>query len=291
MSDLLRWNENLDHPTVGGAEYVKAMEMPMRLTNGRAITYALGLTVAPYGGMREVGHSGSTAGYSTYMSRFPEQHVAVAVWCNGAGTNATALAHQVAELVLPKADVTVAGVSVTHAGTDSLLAARWVGTYREPHTDQTMILTASNNTLSPAGGRGQSPGFTAISGTVFKGAAGDAIFAGKPGRRTMALIRGADTTYFEEVRPSAAIRVEDYLGTYASDELDMRYRVVARDGKLYLTRRPYQEFDLRPVYTDDFATSVGLGTLRFARDARGIVTGFSFYAGRVLDVRFKRIAR
>src|SRR5439155_19412561 len=161
-------------------------ETPMRLTNGRTITYALGLIVAPYAGMREVGHSGSTAGYSTYMSRFPDQHVTVAVWCNGAGTPATALAHQVAELVLARAAVTVAGVSVTHAG-DSLLANRWAGTYRDAHTDQTMTLTASNNTLVPAGGRVGNPGFTAISGTVFKGAAGDAIFGGRPGRRTLTL--------------------------------------------------------------------------------------------------------
>jgi CubicO group peptidase (beta-lactamase class C family) len=290
MGDLLRWNENLDHPAVGGPEYMKAMETPMRLTSGRSIPYALGLIVAPYAGMREVGHSGSTAGYSTYMSRFPEEHVAVAVWCNGSGTNATALAHQVAELVLPRANVSVAGVSVTYAGTDSLLAVRWAGTYREPHTDQTMTLTASNNTLTPAGGRGQNPGFTAISGTTFRGSAGDAIFAGRPGRRTLTLIRaGADTAHFEEVRPPAAIRLEDYVGAYASDELDTRYRVIARDGKLYLTRRPYQEFDLHQVYTDDFSTTAGLGTLRFTRDAKGIVTGFSFYAGRVLDVRYTRI--
>jgi hypothetical protein len=30
--------------------------------------------------------------------------------------------------------------------------------------------------------------------------------------------------------------------------------------------------------------------VRFARDARGKVVGFAFFAGRVRDVRFKRIA-
>jgi hypothetical protein len=29
--------------------------------------------------------------------------------------------------------------------------------------------------------------------------------------------------------------------------------------------------------------------VRFTRDAQGKVTGFSIFAGRVLDVRFKRI--
>src|SRR5262249_47715405 len=43
MHDLLLWNENLDTPKVGGPRYVATMETPMRLTTGRAITYALGL--------------------------------------------------------------------------------------------------------------------------------------------------------------------------------------------------------------------------------------------------------
>src|SRR5215216_5023200 len=35
MSDLWRWNENLDRPTVGGKAYVDAMQTQMRLNNGR----------------------------------------------------------------------------------------------------------------------------------------------------------------------------------------------------------------------------------------------------------------
>ncbi len=32
MGDLMKWNENLDHPTVGGPKYVEAIETQMRLT-------------------------------------------------------------------------------------------------------------------------------------------------------------------------------------------------------------------------------------------------------------------
>ena len=67
MGDLLKWNENLDHPTVGGPKYVEAIETQMRLTNGRLLTYALGLEVVDYQGIREIGHSGSTAGYRTFL--------------------------------------------------------------------------------------------------------------------------------------------------------------------------------------------------------------------------------
>src|SRR5581483_9927695 len=101
----------------------------------------------------------------------------------------------------------------------------------------------------------------------------------------------ADTAHYEEVHASpATVPDDDYVGTYASDELDVRFTIATRDGKLYLQRRPYEEFELRPVYADDFQAGGGLGTLRFARNAAGRVTGFAFYAGRVLDVRFSRVA-
>src|SRR5262249_40932403 len=57
--------------------------------------YALGLTVGTFETLREVSHSGSTAGYSAFLTRFPDQRVSVAVLCN-VSTNATLLAHQVA---------------------------------------------------------------------------------------------------------------------------------------------------------------------------------------------------
>ena len=100
MGDLLKWNENLDRPVVGGPSFTSTMEKRMRLTSGRTITYALGLVDLEYDGVREVGHTGSTAGYSTFLARYPEQHVSVAVWCSNASANPTALGHQVAVIVL-----------------------------------------------------------------------------------------------------------------------------------------------------------------------------------------------
>jgi hypothetical protein len=132
-----------------------------------------------------------------------------------------------------------------------------------------------------------------LGGTQFSSPQGAATFSGAAGRRSMLLVRpDADTARYTEVRPAPAkIPVADYVGVYASDELETRFAIVARDGRLYLQRRPYEEFELRPVYEDDFQAGGGLGTIRFARGAGGRVTGFAFYAGRVLDVRFMRTQR
>jgi len=295
MADLMRWNENLDHPSVGGQSYVDAMQTRMRLSSGRTISYALGLTIADYHGTREVSHSGSTAGYQTFLARFPEQHVSVAVWCNYTGANPGSLAHQVADLVLSRTPATTAQASAMKVEVPASALAQWAGTYRDPHTDQTVTFVATETGLSTAGrggGRGNLSWAT-LARDRFSSGQGEAVFSGAPGHRTFILIRAdADTAHFAEVPAEPkAIPVNDYVGTYTSDELDVQFVVTSRDGKLVLNRRPYEQIELQPVYPDDFQAGAGLGTLRFTRDAKGTVIGVAFFAGRVLDVRFKRAAR
>src|SRR5262249_53966080 len=144
MSDLLAWKENLDAPKVGGRTDVTTVETPMRLTNGRGITYARGLIVASYGGGREGSHSGSTCGHHTLLVRYPEQHVAVAVWCNFTGANPTSLAHQVVDLVLakPARSVTQAGAPVLHVNAGDL--SRWPGKYADRFSDQLVVVSGED---------------------------------------------------------------------------------------------------------------------------------------------------
>jgi hypothetical protein len=296
VTDLLRWNENLDNPTVGGKPFVDALQTQMKLTNGRTITYALGLEVADYDGVREVAHGGSTAGYRTHLARYPEQRVSVAVWCNYANANPAGLLHQVADLVLtkPPRAALQAGAPAVKLSREEL--SRWTGTYRDPFSDQAVTLVVADSGLVSAaaggrgGGRGGPPAFQPTGPASFRAGQVDVAFSGATGRRSFAMIRGADTTRYEEVRPATqAVATRDYVGMYASDELEVKLEVLVRDGKLMIHRRPDDMLELRPSYADDFQAG-GLGTIRFTRDSGGKVTGFSIYAGRVVDVRFRKVA-
>ena len=292
MADLLKWNENLDHPTVGGPSYVDALQTRMRLTSGRTITYALGLEVTDYQGVHEVSHSGSTAGYRTFLARYPDQHVSVAVWCNYAGANPTQLAHQVVDLVLTKPAAPATQASAEKVEVSAAAQQQWAGVYRDPHTDDVITLAASNGGLTVGTGRGQPTTLIPRGGARFLANAGDVEFTRTSGRRAFVLVRAnGDTAHFEEARPApATIPTQDYAGAYTSDELDVTLVVAAKGDRLVLRRRPADEIELRPAYADDFAAP-GLGTIRFSRDTSGRVTGFAIFAGRVIDVRFTRARR
>lgn len=290
MGDLIKWNENLDDPRVGGAGYSRAMQTRMVLTNGRIIPYGLGLVIETIDGLLEVAHDGSTAGYRTFLARYPAQHVSVAVWCNFAGANPVMLGRRVADLVLTKTPPQPASAGEP-ASVPQSAVAKWAGTYRNTFANDVIVLTASTGMLTRPAGKGTARWMPRAENR-FATPDGDRVeFTQAAGKRSFILIDSdADTARYEEVAPVASpLRTHDYVGTYRSDELDFQLVVAERDGKLYLERRPTDEFVLRPVYRDGFQAVGFGGRLRFARAASGQVTGFSIYADRVVDVRFKRL--
>ena len=100
VGDLLKWNENFVHPTVGDESIATAMRTAGRFNDGRPQDYALGLMIGELRGVKNINHSGSTAGYRAHLNRFPDAHTSVAVLCNGSTGDATRAANRVSEIYL-----------------------------------------------------------------------------------------------------------------------------------------------------------------------------------------------
>ncbi|MCX6607114.1 MAG: serine hydrolase [Acidobacteria bacterium] len=98
VEDWLRWNENFTHAKVGGPEVVKLQQTPAILSSGKAISSAARLTVSTVGGLREVAHGGATGGYRTWLGRYPDKGVSVAVMCNSASANPALLGRETTRL-------------------------------------------------------------------------------------------------------------------------------------------------------------------------------------------------
>ena len=94
---------------------------------------------------------------------------------------------------------------------------------------------------------------------------------------------------YEAVQPKAvsAAEMNEFAGTYYAKELDARYVVLVQDGKLILRRKRSRDLELYAMFADAFMNE-NLGTLRFARDSRNRVAGFTLNAGRVKHIRFLR---
>src|SRR6185295_15942860 len=96
VGDWIKWNAMLDSRSLG-AGLVDALETRGVLNDGRKIIYALGLEVSTYKGLRDVSHGGATAGYQTFLARYPDNKVSVAVMCNGTSPSAGGIAASITD--------------------------------------------------------------------------------------------------------------------------------------------------------------------------------------------------
>jgi len=292
VGDLLVWNENFDRPRVGGKDLADRLQTRGRLNDGFENEYAQGLYVTQYRGTREVSHGGSTAGYQTFLARFPDHGLSVAVLCNTTGSSPARYAHEIADLMLGsrlKAPPVIRSVAAP-AG----VLERLAGVYRETSTDAVLqlvwdakdgVVRAGGQPLVPTG-----PGeLHTMDGARRFSTGRDWLDAGAVGSLVETSERDKPRRWDLQApfRPDAA-RLAGFAGDYTSAELGVTYTVFVEAGNLHVRFRPAQRYTLQPVFEDAF---VGDGnTIRFTRSPGGTVDGLRIYAGRARHVRFARHA-
>jgi CubicO group peptidase (beta-lactamase class C family) len=288
VGDLLKWEANFDSLTVGDSAIFAAMETPARLTNGDTTGYGLGLAIGGYRGARVIGHGGADAGYRSYVGRYPDHGLAIAIACNASTANTGALAQGVADAYL----------GTTLAAVDSAIAPRAVriapavlqrrvGIYVQPTTLEVIELTMRDGKL--IGGRTGGPTLVPVGDNRFRAGQREVVFGGgehagfevrQPGSP-----RPVQFEWRAPVTPSPA-SLAAYAGEYFSEEVNASYRVVVRDSGLSLATGTNEGFAARPLFADAFQ---GGGYFIQFRRVGSEVTGFEVTNGRMRRVTFSRM--
>ena len=279
VGDLLKWNENFADPKVGDASFVALQQQPGKFNDGRSLDYAFGLFVGAYKGLREIYHSGTTAGYNAFLTRYPDQHVSIAVLCNATTGAATQYAHAVADIYL-----------ANHIRTEPVPAAKYTltekdtnvvtGLYRDTETGSPLTISTASGTL-----RSGNVPLIAMSASRFVTPLGNTYEIDGKGARVIDALGTA--VRYERVEPVklTSEQLQEYVGTYTSDEAEASLTVAVEKGGLVLKRRPDATLTLTPVYADAFSLQGAM--LIFRRDG-GRVSQFSVSQDRVWDLRFTK---
>ena len=292
VGDFLKWQAALQKGDAPWGAVRDSLERVGRLNDGTELTYALGLTVDRWRGLRRVSHTGSTGGYRAALYRYPDQNVAVALLCNAGAINPGDIASRVSALVLG-ASLAAVAAEPDAAPVDTAVLSGLAGIYRAPRTGEVMILslregrladsTAGNATLTPIGSGTFKYRNSARTITVVPGS------AGAPAGLVVRAPNTRAVEYQAVERPRLdAAGLAAYAGDYASPELGARYRLVLRSDTLLLDQGWRGSEPLRAIFRDGFELG-SVGIARFTRDSRGRITGFEIWAGRVRHLRFDRV--
>jgi CubicO group peptidase (beta-lactamase class C family) len=103
VGDLTKWNAALDGNEILNAASKQEMWTPQLLPDGKSTKYGFGWRIGDVEGHKNIGHGGSTSGFSATLQRFPEDRLAIIILTNTDEQIASTLAKRIAAFYFKKA--------------------------------------------------------------------------------------------------------------------------------------------------------------------------------------------
>ncbi|MCI0461811.1 MAG: serine hydrolase [Gemmataceae bacterium] len=296
VEDMARWDQNFYDGKVGGLALIQQMQQKGRLADGKEITYAGGLNIEQYRGLKAVRHDGSHGGYRSTIMRFPEQRFSVIILANSGDMQPGALGRKIADLYLADRLEPAPG-EVKTAKIDPKLLDAYAGDYK---LAPGLVLTCSREgDKLIAQGAGLKVPLYPVSETEFVARETAMRFRfekpveGKAQKVTGSL--GPQEFSGQRTRrvKLKAEQLKGYEGEYYSPELRVVYRVTVSEGKL-VVRLPRGEARLRDAWeNDEFTTGppAPFQALQFTRSAGASqrIDGFLVHTPRLRNLRFLKV--
>ena len=307
VGDLLRWEQNLDDVRVGDPKLVAEMQTPFVATGwSEASEYGFGVEIGRHRGLRTIGHAGGDEGRRSYVVRYPERGLAIAVLCNLDDIDPAALARSVADSFLGDRAPESAGAAPTATAANAPSSdpvslppqelQSKVGLYRNLSDGSVGRIFIRDGKLMASEDTGDSGGFelTAVAANRFEIAGTPVVaeFVTPPGQpQELRVSRPGSKPQVSQLiavtfAPSRA-ELRAFEGTYTSGEIHGTYTLRARDGGLAIEIPTRSEIALQPLFSDAFGGNI-VGVATFTRNARGQVTGFTASAPAIRGLSFER---
>jgi len=283
VGDWMKWNAMLDSRSLG-APLVDALETRGVLNDGRKIAYALGLTVDTYKGLKDVSHGGATAGYQTFLARYPHNKVSVGVMCNGTSPSAGGIAAGITDDIFGPFSA-IPKIEPAKVSEDEL--KKFVGLWRSEKTHAPARFVVENGVARWGGGR-----VVPMGGGQFTLGENQLKFTlGNDGKPMLAETVDSDGEVRRYASETAWTPTPEDLaplkGEWFSEEAGATYSVVVDNGKPLIKQRPSTSFPMQPLYKDHF--DVAGYVVWFTRDKNGKVSGMHVGASRMRDMPFVRL--
>ncbi|MES2300079.1 MAG: serine hydrolase domain-containing protein [Pseudomonadota bacterium] len=276
VGDLLRWNQALNEDRLGiSAQLAHKTPLP----GGAVSNYGRGLGLRSYRGASEISHNGATAGYRSWLGRFAQQGLSIAVLCNAGNVNPDKVAHELAQaaLALPP--------EVAPAALAAPEAPGYAGKFFSDLDGKVIELAYRDASLTLDKG----PALRALGGAAFAIRSGSFVFADRD--HFVSASPDGETVHYQHVAAGApdATALAAFAGRYHSDEVAATYQLsVAGKALVFsLVGKADWVYTLTALAPDSFGGDDLL--LRFKRDAGGHVIGLETSSARLFGLAFKKI--
>jgi CubicO group peptidase (beta-lactamase class C family) len=282
--DMLKWNDAWFNGKIRNKNLTEIRQRKGVLENGEVINYAAGVFVRDINGKTEISHSGSTAGYRSWLAFYPELQLSIAYLSNDGSFDPERLGEKLKDIFLGKSPAAPARPVVFTTAAPAALKEK-AGAYKKQGAPEIFEIEARDTGLFIKNGpqikMGSKDSFY-VNGTAFV-YANDQIHA-----------TGLDNSVYKRMQPSVITEtgLTDFAGIYYSEEAESEIRIDVKEGKVIFFQRPNLRIPLSPVYKDAFFLQAQEKLLvEFVRGDSGLVTDFMISLQRAENIRFKKITR
>lgn len=292
--DLSKWLLYLDNPSPNDINLIEKMQQPAVLNNGDEITWGLGLIINKgIGGETKLWHSGDSAGYHTWIGRYPESKLGIIILSNYDAFDPKYAADQIAELFISKNNKEE--VSIIPKINDETLITNpntITGYYKSIPTpywyigELWQVLQKNNQVFfSPSSGVNIPIKLNAKSLFELENTPLKILFSKDSESQLKLTLIGPDGNQDalkinDESYSLSELEILDYKGKYLSPELNIEYEIFISKGELKvkhnttMSNRLWWDFDLKPLSKDYFVSNRSFFTyVKFERNTNGEVIG------------------
>jgi len=311
VGDFNRWLNNFHDPALGGAELIRKLTTPDTLNNGDTMTYALGIGIGEFKGLKTYSHGGADIAHRAFLLYFPEIDAGVAALSNHASFNAAGIAYKVAEAFfkeeMEKKEEAEKEESEKEESekekTDSKeiivpekLLKTYAGKYKIANIGIVIEYKLNEGALIFSMEGQAETALIPKSDSVFgikDDVASVEFNLDDKGKLINAVHSQDGTDYvlipFAQYKPGME-ELKALEGRYFSDELETFYTLELQDSTLMLLIKNTKEIKLKPVEENTFSGDVYfISELAFIKDKFGNAEAFTVSNGRTKGIYFKKL--
>lgn len=287
VDDLWKWNQAIFSYKLVKKESLEKAWLPIKLNNGKLISYGYGWSLGRIGDSKVIGHGGAIDGFLSSEIYVPDQKIYVCILSNNMTVSPDEYTYELAEIV--------AGVSKASPSTISLdenMAKEYVGVYAISEREDRVITRKDNRFYSQRTGGTKFEIFPyKADGFYFKDSSSRLTFERNgDGKIESVELTGRD--YIAQVavktdKPLPPDHVEIQLGPEVFDRYVGEYELapgfiikVWREDKTFKAQATGQPFfEIYAESESKFFLKVVDAQIEFNKDESGIVTSMTLFQG------------
>lgn len=299
INDLSKWLMNFYTHKVGDQQDIDLLTQRGQLNNGQEIDYASGIINITLNGWKGFSHAGSDAGFRTVMSVFPDLKMGFMIFANVSDFNSSDKGLKLASLFIQ--DTTKAALEENDIDVDSSQAIlknpeaikKFLGNYITDEGIRRHFRLKDNKLYAETNGRSDLLKENRDSFHVFTNPAIKFAFGINHLGDTIAtaILASGEKEVFTKYTTSYPTNqaLKEYTGTYYCPELDCKYNVTLKNGRLILTNNKYSDMPLTLANRDHLLNDYWwMSHLLVLRDDNDKIIGFEVNNGRVLHLKFNK---